>query len=241
MIKEFEGIIVSVTPYGESSKILNVLTKDAGIIGIIAKGAKKIKSKFRSTTEKLTLGTFSVYYHEGKLSTLIEADVIDPLNNIKSDIIKIGYLTYITELAYQTAKQNSDNDVYKILKSAILKLEKGLNPMIITNILELKMLDYLGVKIDLDRCIKCGNTSDIITISGDEGGYICKNCHTNEIIYDVKTIKMFRMYYYVDIDSITDLKISDEVSNNINKILTDYYDRYTGLYLKSKDFLKTVI
>ena len=26
--------------------------------------------------------------------------------------------------------------------------------------------------------------------------------------------------------------------NEINKFLEDYYDRYTGLYLKSKDFLK---
>ena len=240
MIREFEGIIVSVTPYGESSKILNILTSDAGIIGVMAKGAKKIKSKFRSSTEKFTLGIFSVYYHEGKLSTLIQADILNPLVNIKTDIVKIGYLTYLCELAYQTSKQNNDNTIYSILKSAILKIEEGLNPEIITNIVELKMLDYLGVKIDLDRCIKCGSTSDIITISGDAGGYLCKNCRINEPIYDVKTIKMFRLYYYVILDSITDLKISDEVADNINKIMSDYYDRYTGLYLKSKEFLKSI-
>ena len=240
MIREFEGIIVSVTPYSESSKILNILTKDNGIIGVIAKGAKKMKSPLRSVTEKFTLGLFNVYYHEGKLSTLIQADVINPLNNIKTDIVRIGYLTYICELAYQTAKQNNDDAIYSILKSAILKIEEGLDPMIITNILELKMLDYLGVGIDLDKCIKCGSSKDIITVNGDSGGYLCKDCRTNEPIYDIKTIKMFRLYYYVDIDTITDLKISDIVSNNINKILTDYYDRYTGLYLKSKEFLKEV-
>ncbi len=240
MIREFEGIIVSETAYGESSKILNILTKDSGIIGVMAKGAKKIKSKFRSSTEKFTLGIFNVYYHENKLSTLISVDIIAPLTNIKSDIVKIGYLTYISELSYQTAKQNSNNDIYKILKSTILKIEEGLNPEVMTNILELKMLDYLGVKIDLDRCIKCGTTKDIITISGDAGGYLCKNCRTNELIYGEKTIKMFRLYYYVDIDSVSDLKISDEVIDNINSILTDYYDRFTGLYLKSKEFLKEV-
>lgn len=240
MIREFEGIIVSETAYGEASKILNILTKDSGIIGVMAKGAKKIKSKFRSSTEKFTLGIFNVYYHENKLSTLISADIINPLTNIKSDIVKIGYLTYISELSYQTAKQNSNNDIYKILKSTILKIEDGLNPEVMTNILELKMLDYLGVKIDLDRCIKCGTTKDIITISGDAGGYLCKNCRTNELIYGEKTIKMFRLYYYVDIDSVSDLKISDEVVESINSILTDYYDRFTGLYLKSKKFLKEV-
>lgn len=239
MIKEFEGIIVSETPYSESSKILNILTEE-GIIGVMAKGAKRLKSPLRPVTDKFSLITFNCYYHEKKLSTLISADVINPLNNIKTDIVKIGYLTYICELSYQTAKQNNDKNIYKILKSAILKMEEGLDSLVITNILELKMLDYLGVKIDLDRCIKCGESKDIITISGDEGGYICKKCRTNEIIYDIKTIKMFRIYYYVEIDSISDLKISSVVVNNINKILTDYYDRYTGLYLKSKDFLKSI-
>lgn len=240
MVREFEGIIVSETPYGESSKIINILTKDDGIIGVMAKGAKKIKSPLRVSTEKLTLGIFNVYYHKDKLSTLVSADIINPLLNIKTDIVKIGYLTYIVELAYQTAKQNDDANIYQILKSTILKIEEGLDPRIMTNILELKMLDYLGVGIDLDKCIKCGDSKNILTISGDEGGYICKNCHTNEPIYSEKTIKMFRLYYYVDINSITDLKISEEVVENIDTILKEYYSRFTGLYLKSKEFLKSI-
>lgn len=240
MIREFEGIVVSETPYSESSKIINILTKDQGVIGVMAKGAKRIKSPLRVATERFTLGIFSVYYHKDKLSTLVSADIINPLLNIKTDIIKIGYLTYIVELAHQTAKQNDDEYIYAILKSAILKIEEGKDPMVITNILELKMLDYLGVGIDLDKCIKCGSKTNILTISGDEGGYICSDCRTNELIYSDKTIKMFRLYYYVDINSITDLKISEEVTHNIDKILTDYYDRFTGLYLKSKEFLKSV-
>lgn len=240
MIREFEGIVVSETPYSESSKIINILTKDQGVIGVMAKGAKRIKSSLRVATERFTLGIFSVYYHKDKLSTLVSADIINPLLNIKTDIIKIGYLTYIVELAHQTAKQNDDEHIYAILKSAILKIEEGKDPMVITNILELKMLDYLGVGIDLDKCIKCGSKTNILTISGDEGGYICTDCRTNELIYSDKTIKMFRLYYYVDINSITDLKISEEVTHNIDKILTDYYERFTGLYLKSKEFLKSV-
>ena len=240
MIREFEGIILSETPYSESSKIINILTSDNGLIGVIAKGAKKIKSKLRSVTERYTIAKFNVYYHEGKLSTLISADPIYLLNNIRTDIVKIGYLTYISELAYQTAKQNDSNDIYKLLLSAILKIEDGFDPLIITNILELKMLEYLGVGITLDECVKCGSTKDIVTISGNAGGYLCKNCHTNEIIYDIKTIKMFRLYYYVNIDSISDLKISREVVMNINNILKEYYDSYTGLYLKSKEFLEEI-
>ena len=51
---------------------------------------------------------------------------------------------------------------------------------------------------------------------------------------------MLRMYYYVDIKSITDLKISKSVKNEINSFLNIYYDRYAGVYLYTKDFLKSL-
>ena len=40
--------------------------------------------------------------------------------------------------------------------------------------------------------------------------------------------------------TISDLKISNEVINNIDYFINAYYDRYTGLYLKSKKFLKDI-
>ena len=48
------------------------------------------------------------------------------------------------------------------------------------------------------------------------------------------------MFYYVDIGKITKLDISDRVKYEINTFIDDYYDRYAGLYLKSKNFLKNL-
>ena len=48
------------------------------------------------------------------------------------------------------------------------------------------------------------------------------------------------MYYYVDIDKISKLDLSKDVVNEVNNFIDSYYDRYTGLYLKSKNFLKNL-
>ena len=53
-----------------------------------------------------------------------------------------------------------------------------------------------------------------------------------------KPIKLLRMFYYVDIKSISKLEVRDSVILEINEFLDDYYDRYTGIYLKSKNFIK---
>lgn len=169
--------------------------------------------------------------------TLSSVDIINPLSKIKNDIVLLSYLNYLTELTTQVLKQTTDN-LYEEFINAILKIELGLDPLVIANILEIKYLDNLGVGLNLDSCVSCGSKVNIITIDGDRGGYICSNCYQNEIIVDKKTIELLRMYYYVDIKSISKLKISDKVKNEINHFLNVYYDRYTGLYLKSKDFLK---
>ena len=48
------------------------------------------------------------------------------------------------------------------------------------------------------------------------------------------------MLKYVDISKISKLDISDIVRNEINSFIDEYYDRYSGLYLKSKEFLKNI-
>ena len=91
---------------------------------------------------------------------------------------------------------------------------------------------------NLEGCSICGSNKNIITLNGDSGGYLCKNCYTNEYIVDLKTIKLIRMFKFVDIGKIKELNILDKNKVEINKFLEEYYARYTGLYLKSKDFLK---
>ena len=236
MLKKIRGIVVSEVPYKDSSKVLNILCEE-GVIGVISKGCKRINSTLRVISNKLTLGEYVIYYNESKLSTLKEGSVIDNFNNIKNDLNKISHATYITDLVNQVMKQNADPTVFSLYVSALKKIDEGINETVVMNILEIKLLDYLGVGINLNGCAKCGSTREIVTIDPDVGGYICKNCYTNEIIYDERVRKMLRMYYLVEIDSIKELKIKDYVIDSINKFLSVYYDRYTGLYIRSKEFL----
>lgn len=240
MIEKVEGIIVSEVPYGDTSKIVNIFTKEHGLIGVIAKGAKSMKSHLRGVTTKFTYAFFHIYYKKDKLSLLKDVDIIDSLNKIKTDLKLIGYMSYITELSTQVYKQNNVNEIFPLYIETVKKLELGFEPIVLSNILEVKYLDYLGISLNLESCINCGNRKDIVTVDPDQGGYICKNCYRGERLVSLAIIKLLRMYYLVDIKSITSLKLKKDNIEQVNYFLTKYYERYTGLYLKSKDFLEQV-
>ena len=239
MNKEIEGIIIREKDYGDTSKILDIFTYEFGIIGVIAKGCKSLKSSLRSVTTKFTYGIFNLYYKDNKLSTLKEVDIIDNFKNIKSNISYIAYSTYLLDLSEQVYKQNNSSDIYNILINALIKINNKLDPLVLTNIVEIKYLSYLGVMFEINNCSICGSNS-IITLSSDKGGFICSNCRTYEKILDSRILKLIRLFYYVDISKIDKLNISDNIKEAINDFLDNYYEKFTGLYLKSKKFLNNL-
>jgi len=240
MIRKLEGIIVSEVDHKESSKIINIYTKEEGIIGCFARGSKRLKSNLSGICSKFTYGYFHINYKENGMSALMEVDIIDSFKNIKKDIERKSYVFYITELVTQVFKQENNKNIYKLYIDSIKKINELFDPMVITNILELKLLDNQGIRPAIDSCVSCGSLNGIVTISSYKGGYLCQKCLGNEKIVHTKTIKLIRMFYYVDIAKIDKIDISDTIKNEINEFIDDYYDRHSGLYLKTKTFLKNL-
>lgn len=237
MNEDIEGIISYTKDYSESSKLVTIITPKYGVINVMAKGSKKIKSSLRSVTDKLTYGIFHINYKKDKLSNLYEVDLIDNFKNIKKDIEKISYAVYLVDLATQVMKQNNSADIYFLLIETLKKIDEGYSPLVLTNILEFKYLGYLGVSLEVDSCSICGTNLDIKTISLESGGYLCASCYHSGKIYDNKVIKLLRMFKYLDIAKIEKLELSKEITKDINQFITSYYETYTGLYLKSKNFI----
>lgn len=239
MTESIEGIVVSETNYSETSKIINVLTKE-GIIGLLSKGCRTIKSPLRSVSTRFTYAIWWIKKKKNGISTLISADPICDFHHILTDITKISYATYIMELVSQVMKQTKEERVYDLFVLALKKLDSDFDPDIITNIIELQLLRYLGVEPSFNGCAICGSPTEIVTISSYAGGYLCKNCYQNEPLVSTKTIQMLRMLSLVDLEKITKIKVSIQVKKEINQFLEDYYDRYTGLYLQSRKLLKNL-
>ncbi len=239
-IKKVSGIIISDFDYGESSRILNLLTADYGIIGVIAKGSRNIKSPFCNVSQKLTYGNFYLYYKEKKLSILKEVDLIDSFFGIRNDIIKISYALFILDLAEQVYKESKEKDILKQVLNALEKIAAGFDPLVVTLILKLRFLNYLGVAPVVDNCVLCQSVKGIKTLSVRRGGYVCYQCYEDEDIYDKKTIKMLRMLCYVDIKKISKINIQANVKKEINKFLEQYYRDYTGIFMRSDEFLNKI-
>jgi len=234
------GIVIGETLYGDNSKILKVFTRDLGIISIMSKGCKKPKSALHEVSNKMVLACFNISYKEDGISTLISADVINLFKNIIMDyhnLDKKMYSFYTMDLIIQVINQmkidnDHDDDLYDMLISAITRIDEGLSPNIIYDIVRLQVLDDLGVKPSLDGCNNCGSKI-VYTFDSVCDGFICKDCYSGERVVNPESVRMLKMLYMADLNTIKKLDIDNSIIEDIEQFLDEYYIEKTGVFLKS--------
>lgn len=237
MKQTVEGIVLNETNYSETSKILNILTKEYGYISVISKGSRTLKSKLRGISMKLVYANFTIKYKDGGISTLIEGNVINSFKYIMTDLKKMNWSIYLISLIKSVLKESNNEEIFFILKKTLLKINDNFDPKVLTSIVEIKLLKYLGVKPNFSECITC-NSKEILTFDINQGGMVCKNCYLDTYIFSNNTLKLLKLFQDVDIEKIDKLNISSgKTKEEIEHFIHEYYDTYTGIYLLNKDKL----
>ena len=236
MIKKIKGIVVKEIAYKDTSKIIEVLTNE-GLYSIVAKGAKKVSSPLFLGTTFLSYSEFCIYERD-KLSTLKSVYLINGYKNTLKDIVKLASSSYLVNMCMQVYKQNNSNEIYDLLLIGIDKIDTGFNVIGIVNIIEIKLLEYLGLKLHLDKCTICGG-DNIVFLSLDYSGYLCNNC--SKITTDRKILKLIKLYDTVDLKKLESFNVSKNIIIKLDMFIDEYYAKYSGLYLESKKFLKSIM
>ena len=240
MLQKCEGIILRTTDYGETNKIVTILTREWGKYGVMANGAKKPKSRLSAITQPFTYGYFLVQKGSG-MGSLQQGEIISSLRSLKEDIFLTAYASFLVELTDRSIDEKKNNPyLFELLLQSLTYLNEGYDPEIIKNIYEIKMLNVLGLHPILDHCASCGSMEGTFVFSIREGGLLCDRCiHIDPYHLRVSpaTVKLLRIFYYLDMKRLGSISVKKETKLELKTVIDSYYDEYSGLYLKSKKFL----
>ena len=147
-------------PHGETSLIVDVFTKKNGKMSIIAKGAKKPKSKFFGYLIPFTKLKIT-YTGRSELKTLtnIDRDFSESTNSLS----KTSYsLLYINELLIRLLPKDAvHEDLFQLYESFLVKIHSGENIELTLRSFELDMLEMLGYGLDFENEIDKNQSIDV--------------------------------------------------------------------------------
>ena len=155
-----ECFLLHQRPHGETSLIVDVFTKKNGKMSIIAKGAKKPKSKFFGYLTPFTKLKIT-YTGRSELKTLTNID--REFSESTNSLSKTSYsLLYINELLIRLLPKDAvHEDLFLLYENFLLKIHSGENIELTLRSFELDMLEMLGYGLDFENEIDKNQSIDI--------------------------------------------------------------------------------
>jgi len=177
------AIVLRNRDYGESDRIVTVLTRDAGKLGGIAKGAKQSRRRFE---RKLELFSHVMLYFRrrpnGELVFITKAEAAELTQfELENDLGKIALGSYMLELADALIREGTDTaEAYRILAGALGVLARDGASSALRQAFELDLLRWAGYELEFRRCRLCAAAPEPdasgLSFVPARGGIVCRRC-----------------------------------------------------------------
>lgn len=241
MLEKVEGVVLKTRDYGETNKIVTLFTKEFGKIGLMARGARKPKSRMASVTQPFVIGQYLIQ-RSTQLGTMQQGEIVESLRKIREDIEKTAYAAYLAELLDKLIEERHPNSfLFQEFVSSLKRIGEGDNPNIIRIFFELKLYTIAGFAPEVHHCVSCGSNTQLNYFSIPEGGLLCNQCSGNDThSYSLlpSLVRILQMGEAVSIDRVGQMNVKPENQKLLIHIMDEYYDRFGGYALKSRKFLQ---
>ncbi len=175
-----EAVVLREVEINDADKLLDLLSKDRGLMTVKARGVRRGSSPLKSACQLLTLSEFTLQDYRGKL-TVQEAQSIEQFRPLRDNIELLALGSYFAQAAGAVAQADAPNpELMSLLCNALFALGKlGRGQALVKAAFELRLACLAGFTPDLTACAVCGSPeADRFDLS--QGTLSCSGCQTGE-------------------------------------------------------------
>lgn len=118
------GIVLTRTNYGEADRIITVLTPDNGKIRVIAKGARKIKSKLAGGIELFSVSDITYLPGRRDISTLVSSRLREHFGAITTDIDDTMMAYSLLKRLNKATEDEAGEEYFTLLRQGLAALQQ---------------------------------------------------------------------------------------------------------------------
>jgi DNA repair protein RecO (recombination protein O) len=171
------ALVLRTRPYGESDRIVTLITEQHGKVTGIAKGAKNSRRRFAGTLEPFV--QIRAVFRQRTTSDLVfllRCELIGTLRAFTRDLDRFAAGSYVLELTDRMVfGRESGREVYGLALDALMLLDAGAPADPVLRAFELHLLAASGYAPALDRCRACGR-AEASYLALERGGLVCRGC-----------------------------------------------------------------
>lgn len=241
-----DAIVLSRFDLGEADRVLTLITPAGGKLKAIAKGVRRTTSRLGGSLEPFA--ELTVALARGRTFDVVtQVSVGHAWLRLRDDLESTATAWYLAELADRSLEErHASEPLYALLRRAYELLDAGMAPGRVARWYEMHLLDELGVRPEVDRCVECDRV-----LGSDErfrwvpplGGVVCERCpgppHDRAGL-SLEALKVIKAYQRLDVEALAALRLAVAAEQEVETALREFVRQALERDARSLAFLDEV-
>src|SRR6202161_2162434 len=243
-LRESEAIVLQSYPLGEADRLVSFLTRSIGRIRGVASGARRTKTRFGSTLERLS--HVRVWFFEKETRSLVrisQCELIESFLDAFKDYesgVGLAIISEVTETVLPDREASDANFRLLLLTAqAVKRTGKWEVPLAYFALWTVKLGGWLP---PLDVCSRCGTvltSNEPAYFSRSSSALFCAKCRKPGLrVIPATALVAARKMLAQRLDKFTHGEISDFAARELTDIALDVIERQIDRKLKSRELLE---
>ena len=177
-----DAVVLRSMRYGEADRILHLYTPERGRVSAIAKGVRRVKSRFGGRLEPYFRLRLVLYEGRSELLTVTSAETLDGHPRLREHGAALDCASRACDAVARLFDDGEPHrGVYNLLANQLALLDADPACATRANALafRLKLLLAAGFAPQLAACAGCGESEHLVGFSGAAGGVVCPACEAS--------------------------------------------------------------
>jgi DNA repair protein RecO (recombination protein O) len=245
-VHESEAIILQSYPLGEADRLVSFLSRSMGRVRGVAAGARRTKSRFGSTLERLS--HVHIWFYEKQNRELVrinQCDLVESFLDAFRDYgsgVALAILSEVTETVLPDHEPSDANfRLLLLVAQAIKKTGKPELPLAYFVLWTVKLGGWLPT---LDACARCGrhlDAKEAAYFSPSASAISCSKCRRPGMrTLSPPVLAAARKMLSERLDKLNEEMISPRAARDLSDVMLDVIEHQIDRKLKSRELLESL-
>jgi len=252
-----QALVVRMVEFGESDRIVHLLTPTSGRITAIAKGARRSKRRFPGTLDLFNLLAVQIEWpRRASMKRLEHARLLRYFAGLRVDPRRFALgcwlLEWVGRLAPEDGAGRDVESLFHFAVEALGTIEREVADGRLRTLLELRALDAVGLRPEFRNCVRCarevGSTREgrpvrEVAFHVGEGGVVCDSCAGGETLRPVQlgTLRALEQSLRLPLDRMERLRFGPGPLREAAPLIEEFRRHHGGVELKSDAVVDAVL
>jgi DNA repair protein RecO (recombination protein O) len=182
-VSEHEAVVLRTLRYGEADVIGHLFTREQGRRNVIAKGARKSRSRLGVRLEPFVIARVQLREGRGDLGIVQNVSLVAAHEHVRASWMRQQVAAVALDMLGRLSVENAPNEAAFHLTTRFLArldapvLDDDAARALLAGY-QFKLLHTVGLAPQLGSCTRCGTEDALTAWSAPDGGVVCAACVT---------------------------------------------------------------